>query len=135
MADELPLLNWQLENQKVDFDLAIIIRQVGGRKQGALAMRRPDPASKFLFALISLTVVAMGLSAVITEYAPARSTRFGMAGPLFDRDAVSLGVTMIFAGLSPLGVFARRARSAGWWAAGCMTLAVLSVFFGARLLP
>ena len=98
----------QLENQKVDFDLAIII---------------------------SLTVVAVGLLAVITEYAPARSTRFGMAGPLFDRDAVSLGVTMILAGLSPLGIFARRARSAGWWAAGCMALAVLSVFFGARLLP
>lgn len=97
-------------------------------------MRRPDPLSKFLFALISLTAVAVGALAVVSEYAPARSTRLGMAGPLFDRDAVLFGVTVILAGLAPLGIFARSARGAGWWAAGCMTLAVLSVFFGARLL-
>ncbi len=104
-------------------------------------MRRPDLLSKFLFALISLTAVAVGALAVVSEYAPARSTRFGMAGPLFDRDAVLFGVTVILAGLAPLGIllaplgiFARSARGAGWWAAGCMTLAVLSVFFGARLL-
>jgi len=30
----------------------------------------------------NLTVVAMGVLAVVTEYAPARSTRFGMTGPL-----------------------------------------------------
>lgn len=96
-------------------------------------MRRPDPLSKFLFAFISLTAVAVGALAVVSEYAPARSTRFGMAGPLFDSDAVLFGVTVILAGLAPLGIFARSARGAGWWAAGCMTLAVLSVFFGARL--
>ncbi|MFP5402129.1 MAG: hypothetical protein ACLGH1_09300 [Gammaproteobacteria bacterium] len=97
-------------------------------------MRRPDPLSKFLFAFISLTAVAVGALAVVSEYAPTRSTRFGMAGPLFDRDAVRFGVTVILAGLAPLGVFARSARGAGWWAAGCMSAAVLSAFFGARLL-
>ena len=75
--------------------------------------RRPDPVARFLFALISLTVVALGVLAVVTEYAPARSTRFGMAGPLFDGDAVHFGVTIILVGLAPLGFFARTARGAG----------------------
>ena len=84
--------------------------------------RRPDPVARFLFGLISLTVVALGVLAVVTEYAPARSTPFGMAGPLFDGDAVHFGVTMIFVGLAPLGFFARTARGAGWWAGGCMAM-------------
>jgi hypothetical protein len=97
--------------------------------------RRPDPVARFLFALISLTVVALGVLAVVTEFAPARSTRFGMAGPLFDGDAVHFGVTMIFVGLAPLGFFARTARGAGWWAGGCMALALLTLFVGLRLVP
>jgi len=97
--------------------------------------RRPDPVARFLFALISLTVVALGVLAVVTEYAPARSTRFGMAGPLFDGDAVHFGVTMIFVGLAPRAVLARTASGAGWWAAGCMALALLTLFAGLRLVP
>lgn len=92
--------------------------------------RRPDPVARLLFALISLTVVALGVLAVVTEFAPARSTRFGMAGPLFDGDAVHFGVTMIF-----VGFFARTARGAGWWAGGCMALALLTLFVGLRLVP
>ncbi len=36
-------------------------------------MRRPDPLGRFLFALISLTAVAVVALAVMSEYAPARS--------------------------------------------------------------
>lgn len=81
--------------------------------------------------------MALGVLAVVTEFAPARSTRFGMAGPLFDGDAVHFGVTMIFVELAaPLpGFFARTARGAGWWAGGCMALGLLTLFVGLRLVP
>lgn len=84
--------------------------------------RRPDPVARFLFALISLTVVALGVLAVVTEFAPARSTRFGMAGPLFDGDAVHRGSTVtskfrpFSEGLSSAGAGLRAATvKVLWW--------------------
>ena len=44
-------------------------------------------------------------------------------------------MTMIFVGLAPLGFFARTARGAGWWAGGCIALALLTLFVGLRLVP
>ena len=53
----------------------------------------------------------------------------GKRTPLSDR------LPMIFVGLAPLGFFARTARGAGWWAGGCMALALLTLFVGLRLVP
>ena len=72
----------------------------------------------------NLTVVAMGVLAVVTEYAPARSTRFGMAGPLFDGDAVHFGVTMIF-----VGFFAKFSVLQAVVIADQIWLAIVAVFF------
>lgn len=63
---------------------------------------------------MTLVVSGIGLSSVVSLYAPARWARFGQAGPLFGDDARHFGLAMIVIGLLPLAFFARSQRQAGW---------------------
>lgn len=71
-----------------------------------------DPLAKALFALISATCIGVGLMAVVTGHAPARSTRFGMAGALAGDAAMVIGVITILFGMMRLGIFAKTAPKA-----------------------
>ena len=94
---------------------------------------RPIPiAVKLVAVLTSLVVSGVGVLAVVTHYAPERSTRFGLMSALHGAQADAFGVTIFFAGLLPLGLLLGTARRAGWF--GCIVglLMVASLLMGAR---
>lgn len=64
-------------------------------------------------ALMSLVVSGIGALSFFSGYAPERSTRFGMAGPLFGDQAEHYGIALFIIGLMPLAFFARSNKQAG----------------------
>lgn len=91
--------------------------------------RQPTLVARALGVLMSLAFSGTSLLAVFTEYAPERSTRFGMAGPLFGEMAVSFGITTAIFGLMPLALCARTPRGAGIFASSCAVLALAHMFW------
>ena len=94
---------------------------------------QPIPATvKVLAVLMTLVVSGLGVLAVATHYAPARSSRQGILPALQGAQADAFGVTIFFAGLLPLGLLLGSARRAAWF--GCIVglLVLVSLFFGAR---
>ena len=83
---------------------------------------------RILGALMSLVFSGSGLLAALSEYAPERSTRFDMAGPLFGDAAVSFGITIAIFGLMPLALCAKTPRGAGIFASACALLALSRPF-------
>ena len=90
---------------------------------------RPAPVVRLLGLLMTIVFSGSGLFAAFTEYAPERSTRFGMAGPLFGDVAVSFGITIAIFGLMPLALCAKTARGAGFFAGACAVLALAHMFW------
>ena len=91
--------------------------------------RQPSVAARILGVLVSVVFSGTGLMSVLTEYAPERSTRFGMAGPMFGEMAVSFGITIALFGLMPLALLARTAKGAGLFASACAMLALAHLFW------
>ena len=89
-------------------------------------------AVKLVAVLTTLVVSGVGVLAVVTHYAPERSTRYGLMPALHGAQADTFGVTIFFAGLLPLGLLLGTARRAGWF--GCIVglLMVASLLTGAR---
>ena len=89
-------------------------------------------AVKLVAVLTTLVVSGVGVLAVVTHYAPERSTRYGLMPALHGAQADAFGVTIFFAGLLPLGLLLGTARRAGWF--GCIVglLMVASLLVGAR---
>lgn len=92
-------------------------------------VQRPTLVVRALGVLLSLAFSGTSLLAVFMEYAPERSTRFGMAGPLFGEMAVSFGITTAIFGLMPLALCARTPKGAGIFAGGCAVLALAHLFW------
>jgi len=107
-----------------------------GLTQALARMQKPSqpiPATvKVLAVLMTLVVSGIGVLAVATHYAPARSSRQGILPALQGAQADAFGVTIFFAGLLPLGLLLGSARRAAWF--GCIVglLVLVSLFFGAR---
>jgi hypothetical protein len=71
--------------------------------------KRDELIGKILFAMIGLTFFGVGLLSVITEYAPARSTKYGMAEALMGSDAVQFGLHVMSLGvLAMLPLFPKK---------------------------
>ena len=86
-------------------------------------------AVRVLGVLMSVVFSGSGLLSVFTGYAPERSTRFGMTGPLFGELAASFGITIAIFGLMPLALCAKTARGAGAFASACAVLALAHLFW------
>lgn len=94
---------------------------------------RPIPIVVKLLALLSTLVVSgTGILAIVSHYAPARSTRYGLMPALEGAQADAFGVTVLLAGLLPLGLLMGSARRAARF--GCIVgiLVVASLLVGAR---
>lgn len=91
--------------------------------------QRPTLVVRAMGVLMSLVFSGSGLFSVFTEYAPARSTRFGMTEPAFGEVAVSIGITVAIFGLMPLALCARTPRGAGIFASVCAVLALAYLFW------
>ena len=89
----------------------------------------PHPLVRALCVLMTAVFSGSGLLSVFTEYAPERSTRLGMMGPLLGDAAVSFGITIAIFGLMPLTVFARTPRGAGLFAGACALIALVHLFW------
>ncbi|MBU2286906.1 MAG: hypothetical protein KKC85_10770 [Gammaproteobacteria bacterium] len=80
---------------------------------------------------MTLVVSGMGILAIVTHYAPERSSRFGLIPALHGAQADAFGVTIFFVGLLPLGLLLRTARRAGWFGSVVVCLIVASLFIDA----
>ena len=97
-------------------------------KQASDVPQRHSLLTRILFLLITLVVSGMGALSFITSYAPARSTRFGIAGPLFGQVAQDFGLAIFVIGLLPLAIFARGSKQAGWFLVVMFVLFLAAVF-------
>ena len=94
---------------------------------------QPIPATvKVLAALMTLVISGIGVMAVATHYAPARSSRYGLLPALQGAQADAFGVTIFFAGLLPLGLLLGSAKRAAWFGVVVGFLVLGSLFIGAR---
>ena len=83
---------------------------------------------RLLAALMFMVVSGVGLLSLLSAYAPERSSRFGLAGPLFGAEAQHYGLVLCVIGLMPLVFFARSARQAGWLVGVILVLFWLVLF-------
>ena len=94
---------------------------------------QPIPAIvKVLAVLMTLVVSGIGVLAVATHYAPARSSRHGILPALHGAQADAFGITIFLAGLLPLGLLLGSARRAAWFGCIVVLLVLASLFIGAR---
>ena len=82
---------------------------------------------------ISATCFAVGLAAILTEYAPASSTRFGLTGPLFGDNAKLFGIISVLVGLLPLLIFCKTAKQASIFGSLLFVLLMVAIFGGIYL--
>ena len=83
---------------------------------------------KALAVIITLVVSGCGLLAVVSRYAPARSTRFGYLPALEGSSAQAFGLSIFFFGLIPLAFLARSGKQAAWMVVLVATLGTISLF-------
>lgn len=94
---------------------------------------QPIPtAAKLIAMLITFVVSGLGVLAILSHYAPAQSTRYGLIPALHGAQADSFGVTMFFVGLLPLGLLLGTARRAGWFGGIVGLFVVASLVMNAR---
>ncbi len=95
-----------------------------GKEPGSRQMLVP----RLLVSLIGLTIVALGLMAVLTHHYYGRTSKLGGAEVSLDgAAAVGMGVATIFLGLVPLALWFPSKRPALVWAIVC-TLAAAVAF-------
>jgi cell division protein FtsW (lipid II flippase) len=91
---------------------------------------------RLLASLISLTVVGLGIMAVVTQHYYGRSSKHGNAEVSLDgAAAVGMGVATVFLGLVPLALWFRSKRPALAWAVVCISVAAIAfctVIYGAK---
>ena len=91
---------------------------------------------RLLASLITLTVVGLGIMAVLTQHYYGRTSKLGGAEVSLDGSAaVGLGVATIFLGLVPLTLWFPSKRPALVWAVVCISAAAISLYtsiYGAK---
>lgn len=82
---------------------------------------------RLLASLISLTVVGLGIMAVLTQHYYGRTSKLGGAEVSLDgAAAVGMGVATVFLGLVPLALWFPSKRPALAWAVACISAAAIS---------
>ncbi len=90
----------------------------------AKPLNKIPPLVKWLALLMSLTFVALGLLSMVTEHYYGRSSRTGSEYMADGAEAVLIGIGQIVFGLAPMALWAKSAKAAGYWAAGCLIFGV-----------
>jgi hypothetical protein len=79
---------------------------------------------RLLASLVSLTLVGLGIMAVLTEHYYGRTTKLGGAEVSLDGGAaIGMGMATIFFGLLPLALWFPRKGPALAWALACVVAA------------
>jgi len=84
---------------------------------------------RLLVSLISLTLIGLGLMAVVTQSYYGRSSKMGGAEvSLNGTPAVAMGLFTVFLGLLPLALWFPGKRSALAWALACICAAAMALY-------
>lgn len=87
---------------------------------------------RLLMSLISLTMVSLGIMAVLTQSYYGRTSKLGGAEvSLNGGPAVAMGLATIFFGLLPLALWFPSKRPALAWALACISGAAISFYISA----
>ena len=87
---------------------------------------------RLLVSLISLTVVGLGIMALLTQHYYGRTSKLGGAEVSLDGvPAVAMGLGLAFFGLLPLAVWFPSKRPALAWAVACISAAAASFYVSA----
>ena len=86
---------------------------------------------KVLAVLMTLVVSGIGVLAFATQYAPSRSTRYGIIPALQGAQAEAFGITIFIAGLLPLALLMGSPKRAAWFGGLVAISIVASLFVGA----
>lgn len=96
-------------------------------------MNKPSPTVKIIMLAISIVCISIGLLAYLTEFAPERSTRFGLVGPFFGIDAKVIGAITLLIGLLPLLFFCKSAKQVATLGSLLFVLLMVAIFGGIYL--
>jgi uncharacterized membrane protein YjgN (DUF898 family) len=81
---------------------------------------------KILVSLISLVFSILGLVSIMSEHYYGHTSKFGGHEVVKNGNAaILIGIGMILMGLSPLALWAKSAKTAGWWVALCLIFGLL----------
>ena len=83
---------------------------------------------KVLAVLMTLVVSGIGVLAFATQYAPSRSTRYGIIPALQGAQAEAFGITIFIAGLLPLALLMGSPKRAAWFG-GLVAISIVASLF------
>lgn len=87
---------------------------------------------KLLAVLMTLVVSGVGILALVSHYAPERSTRHGVMSALEGAPADTFGIIVFLVGLLPLALLLGSARRAAWFGCIVALLIAASLLLNAR---
>lgn len=88
--------------------------------------KKISPLAKWLAVGMSAFMLAYGLFIITTEHYYGYTSKLGGAEVSADGfEAVVLGIATIIIGLTPMCLWAKSAKAAGFWVGGCMILGVI----------
>ena len=92
----------------------------------AIEPKKISPLAKWLAAGMSAFMFAYGIFIITTQHYYGHTSKLGGAEVSADGlEAVVLGIATIIIGLTPMSLWAKSGKAAGFWAGSCMILGVL----------
>ena len=91
-----------------------------------LEPKKISPLAKWLAAAISTFMFAYGVFIIITKHYHGYTSKLGGAEVNADGlQAILIGIAIIILGLTPMSLWAKSGKAAGFWAGSCMIVSIL----------
>lgn len=88
--------------------------------------KKISPLAKWLAVGMSAFMFAYGIFIITTQHYYGRTTKLGGAEVSADGlEAIIYGVAIIVIGLTPMSLWAKSGKVAGFWVGACMVIGVL----------
>ncbi len=88
--------------------------------------KKISPLAKWLAAGMSAFMFAYGIFIITTQHYYGHTSKLGGAEVSADgSEAIVLGIATIILGLTPMSLWAKSGKAAGFWAGSCMISGVL----------
>ena len=98
-------------------------------------IKKISPLAKWLAAGISTFMLAYGFFIIATQHYYGRTDKYGGAEVSADGwQAIIMGVAIIVIGLTPMCLWMKSGKAAGFWAGTCMIIGII-LFLAPAYLP
>jgi magnesium-transporting ATPase (P-type) len=88
--------------------------------------KKISPLTKWLSAAMSAFMLAYGIFIIVTQHYYGRTNKYGGAEVSADGwQAIIMAVAIIMIGLTPICLWMKSGRAAGYWAGTCMIIGIL----------